>query len=53
MSIEYELTANKILNEIFNIILDDNLSDTEALEKIVKLLSDQHIKSKDGDHTIH
>ena len=43
MSVEHELTANNILNEINNIIWDDNLSDTEALEAIVLVLKNYNV----------
>lgn len=45
--------ANNILNEICDIIWDDDLSDIEALNKIVMLLNKHEINSNNGDHTIH
>ena len=43
MKITDELTANNILNKINGIIFDDNLSDIEALKKIVLILKENNI----------
>ena len=39
MYIKDEKCANETLNKIHEIIYDDNLSDTEALEKIISILN--------------
>ena len=41
--VENELIANSILNEIDEVIYDENLSDIEALEKIVLILKEYNV----------
>ena len=43
-----EEEANRILNEISEIIWDDNLSDSEALEKIIIKLNKYTVTTEGG-----
>ena len=43
-----ELTVNNILNEIYDIIYDDNLSDIEALETIILVLNEYNAHKESG-----
>ena len=43
-----ETEANRILNEISEIIWDDNLSDSEALEKIIIKLNKYTVTTEGG-----
>lgn len=48
MRITDELKANSILNEIYDIIYDDNLSYIEALEAIMLVLNEYNEHKESG-----
>lgn len=48
MKITDEVIANKVLNEIYDIICDDNLSDIEAVEAIILVLKKYNVKTENS-----
>ncbi|MGM9551564.1 MAG: hypothetical protein ACI3XA_04850 [Clostridia bacterium] len=48
MKITDEVIANKMINEIYDIICDDNLIDIEAVEEIILVLKKYNVKTENA-----